>query len=484
MRIRSLLLLTVLPMLPVLRAQSVQSLLLPDLLDLRPTAARLQSRLDELTAEANLQASLGNQALAAQITAVVATLTAQAAGTLPAPVSPSGLEFHVVSFYEGFGATSSNPGSATVEVDRPGSAVALVLNAYEPINWTITQTPNTTVLAVISYSYEPQTLLTGGLPGVPVVQLSYTANQNGDFWGVVGDVTDPVARLRANAWCIENLGAFAATFVGDYSAPSGTFVVGEATADWREQWVIEEALRQGATFNNGTRAQLQASVQAPFLPIYTAAGSNAPPPVVALASPLQTLAPLVTLPAGITDYAIGNSFDLYALRNGVPSTLSLATLQTTPIPANPSLPPFSFVNTMTFDSNRNRLLVSGFGGGANLYAYAVATGTWSLLSQPAEAPHALAYHPLLDATFALRIDVYATVPYELQRYDDNGNLVGSVPIALPVIGDSLENHQLYAYGTGLVYVGPARTLLGFPVRQCFVVDPVTGDVLCATFLLG
>ncbi|MCU0863953.1 MAG: hypothetical protein MUC36_09185 [Planctomycetes bacterium] len=471
-------------LLPALAGQSAQTLLLPDLLDLRPTADRLQGRLAELSAEAAVQAGLGNLALATQITGVVSTLQAQAAGTAPLPATPGAVEFHVVSFYEGFGATTTTPGTATIEVDRPGSAVALVLNAYDPIQWTITETPGTVVIAVISYSYEPQTLTTAGVPSAAVVQLSYTANQVGDYWGVANDPTDPEARLRANGWCIETLGAFAATMIGDYTAPSGNYVVGGATTDWREQWVLLEALQQGGALNNATRAQLIASAQVPFLPLLTPLPGSGAQPVVALATPLQTLAPLVALPSGTTGYALGNSLEVYTLQGGAPSTLSLATLQATPIPPDPQLPPFSFVNTITYDTTRDRLLVSGFGGGGNLYAFAPSTSTWTLLSQPVDPPRAIAYHPQYDATFGIAIDVFGTTPYSLQRYDSGGVLVGTVPITLPLLDDFPDSPQLYAYGSGVVYVGLPRRLLGFSVRQCFVIDPLTGDVVLATFLLG
>ena len=122
-----------------LAAQTANTLLLPDLFDFRPSAARADARLGELSAEATLQASLGNPATAAQIQAVVANLQSIRSGTQPVPPASS-FDFHVVSFYEGFGASGSTAGTATVEVDRVGGAVVLVLNAYEPIQWTITAT--------------------------------------------------------------------------------------------------------------------------------------------------------------------------------------------------------------------------------------------------------------------------------------------------------------------------------------------------------
>ena len=140
---------------------------------------------------------------------------------------------------------------------------------------------------------------------------------------------------------------------------------------------------------------------------------------------------------------------------------------------------------MTFDSLRNRLLVSSFGGGGVLYAFDLAAGTWSELANPNnDAPSALAYHPVYDLTFGLRIDPYAPVPYSLNTYDANGVMIGSQPIGLPVIDYYGEPQQLYALGNNLAYTGPGRTILGITLRHCFVIDPLTGNVLFAGILLG
>ena len=107
--------------LPSLPAQSAQTLALPDPLDLRATNDRLQGRLTELTAEANWQASINNPAAAAQINAVVATLQQYQSGAQPIPPG-SALEFHVVGFYEGFGATSTTPGPSPAPASSATSA--------------------------------------------------------------------------------------------------------------------------------------------------------------------------------------------------------------------------------------------------------------------------------------------------------------------------------------------------------------------------
>lgn len=457
-------------------AQTAQTLLLPDFLDLRPAGARLQARLQELNAEAQYQTSINNPATAAAIQGVVANLQAMAAGSTPLP-PPTGLEFHVVTFYEG-----DSSGNAVVEVDRPGVPVVLVLNAYDPIQWTLSETQGSLVLAVIAYSYEPQTL--AGLPGAFKVQTSYTANGLGDYFGLPDDPTDPEARFRACKWCLERLNALPATFVGDYSAPAGTFRVGSTNPDWLEQMVVRQALNEGATWNTGTRSVLQATFQgAAFLPLLAPAQGSAALPVLAVASPLSVLQPLLQLP-GVSGYAIGTGFSLFTLGSGGPASFDLPTLTSQLLPTSGGFP-LSFTNTITFDLLRNRLVLTSFQGSGTMYAWDLATSSWTALAPlNNNEPRALAYHAAYDALFGVAIDVYGAQPYELQRFDPNGNLVATLPLPLPLFDDLFETHQLYPLGSALAYVGPARTIFGFAIRHSFVIDPATGNVIFAGYLLG
>jgi hypothetical protein len=470
---------------PTLCAQTAETLLLPDLLDLRPAAARLTDRIGDLQAEATLQIALGNPTVAAQINAVVALLQSYQTGATPIPPG-AGIEFHMVGFYEGDGATSTTPGTATVEVDRPGSVVALILNAYEPITWTITQTAGTNVLAVIAYSYEPQTLNLVGMPGVPSIGLSYVGNNDGDYFGIPNDPTDTNARLLANQFAIDRLGSLLLTFTGDYTAPTGAFAVGPTNPEWVDQWINEQAVAEGLVRCVATRANLfTAYAGVTFLPLLVDNSFPPTPSTVVLASPVGTIAPLVSLP-GTTHYAIDPTFTIYTLTNGAPSTLDLSTLTTTPLPPPTTLPPLSFADAFTFDLVRNRLLVSTFSGQGELRAYDVATASWSVLTQwNNDEPRALAYHPTYDQLHGLRIDPFFGNGTEFVVYDPaTGAELNAFPLPLPVFDDFLETHQLYPLGPAAAYVGPRRNLFNLPLRHCFVINPTNGDVLFAGFVLG
>ena len=261
--------------------------------------------------------------------------------------------------------------------------------------------------------------------------------------------------------------------------------------DWLDQWVVGEAVREGQIWNVQTRANLVASVQGDlFLPLLTPPNNPLSPtpgglPQVALASPLGIVQPLVPLPGGVTNYALGPNLLPFGLSSGGPGFLDFDSFGVTPIPPDPTLTPFSFVNAITFDSLRNRLLVSSFGGGGVLYAFDLPTNQWSELANPNnDAPRAIAYHPVYDLTFGLRVDPYEPVPYSLHCYDATGTLVGSVPLALPVIDYDGEPQQLYALGNRLAYSGPGRRIFGIAVRHCYVIEPLTGDVVYAGILIG
>lgn len=470
-----------------LSAQGANTVLLPDLFDFRASSARADARLDELDAEAVLQTGLGNPTVASQIQAITAGLRAIRAGAAPLPPG-SGFEVHAVSFYEGRRGAGTLIPTATVEVDREGAAVILVLNAYEAIEWTVTATPTTALALVVVTSYEPQVV---NVPASAVVlQTSQLVDGDGDYWGVPDDPVENEARFQANAWSIERLGAALTTCVGDYRAPSVPYVVGPANQTWLDQWVAGEAVREGQLRNVVSRAQLVASLQGEFfLPLLTPPGDpfGVPPPglpQVALATPLGLVQPLAVLPAGTNAYAIGPGGYVLGLGATGPGLFDFVSPTLLPLPAAPPSTPFSFANTMAYDSLRNRLLVSSFGGGGVLYSGSATTLQWSELANPnVDAPSALAYHPGLDALFGLRIDPFAAEPYVLQRYDVSGQIVQRLPLALPMVDYYGEPQQLLPLGNRLAYVGPGRAKLGLVVRHCFVIEPLTGNIDFAGVLL-
>lgn len=228
-----------------------------------------------------------------------------------------------------------------------------------------------------------------------------------------------------------------------------------------------------------------------FLPLLTPPGNPSGPqlpglPQLALVSPLGSVQPLALLPAGTSSYALGPVGLVFGLSptSAGPGLIDFVSPNLLPLPVPPPTTPFSFANTMAYDSLRNRLLVSSFGGSGVLYEGSAATLSWSELANPnVDAPSALAYHPAYDALFGLRIDPFAPEPYVLNRYDAFGQIVQSLPLSLPMVDYYGEAQQLLPLGNRLAYVGPARQKLGVTIRHCFVIEPLTGTIDHAGVLL-
>jgi hypothetical protein len=101
-----------------------------------------------------------------------------------------------------------------------------------------------------------------------------------------------------------------------------------------------------------------------------------------------------------------------------------------------------------------------------------------------QEPAAIVHHPLHDKLFGLVVDPYATIPYQLREYDALGAVVATRALPLPVwFEGQLDDHQLHTFGAAIVHVGPPREILGLRVRHCTVINPLTADVLSASFLL-
>ncbi len=59
-----------------------------------------------------------------------------------------------------------------------------------------------------------------------------------------------------------------------------------------------------------------------------------------------------------------------------------------------------------------------------------------------------------------------------------------MPTSVSGSNDFLDQHRLLPLGNALVYVGPARSIFSITFRHCYVIDPLSGDVLYASFLVG
>lgn len=123
-------------------------------------------------------------------------------------------EVHVISVYETHGNHGPNnhpPGTGHVAIERPGEH-ALVLSAYEPVNWHVTLGPGAKIQSVTLIGYHAQTV---DLQGVPVARgqgCGYSYPYNGG-----GCDTDELLALARQL-----AGADITTFHGCYQASDWT----------------------------------------------------------------------------------------------------------------------------------------------------------------------------------------------------------------------------------------------------------------------
>ena len=91
-----------------------------------------------------------------------------------------------------------------------------------------------------------------------------------------------------------------------------------------------------------------------------------------------------------------------------------------------------------------------------------------------------------DTIFGIDPGLFGGSSPVLRRYNAAGALTSSSTLGLRTWGWGFDSFQLYALGPYLVAVGPGKALLNgaLVVRQTFVVDPPTGNIICASFLTG
>jgi hypothetical protein len=250
--------------------------------------------------------------------------------------------------------------------------------------------------------------------------------------------------------------------------------------------VLAGALAAGQNFNNGTRGDLVNRFASQFFfPLITPAMRSPGGSRLLLANPYGPMSqPYATL-SGVSAYAIAPGPSVYVLHNRNPSTLNLANLTPTPIPPDPTLPPFSWVTGLTHDGVRNRLLVSGFGGVGHLYAWDLVMSRWSLVNTLNNVDlGAIVHHAGLDTVFGLDVGTFGGGPFRLRAYDATGTNTGTQTLGLHTWGGSTDSFQLIQLGNDLAMVGPGRTAFGVTLRHLFVIAPTTGDIVFATFWIG
>jgi hypothetical protein len=150
----------------------------------------------------------------------------------------------------------------------------------------------------------------------------------------------------------------------------------------------------------------------------------------------------------------------------MPGAIDPQTGALTPLPmTDPEVK--NFPTGLTFDTTRNRLVVSTLGGQGFLLAYSPTDGAWTRLAS-------LQNHDIYSLTYSANDDAYYAIGgMAIQRYDPEGQLVGQVPVNVPLDRNHLWDYQLIATGDRLALLTPPQTdaLHPLPVQFSYLIDP-------------
>ena len=379
----------------------------------------------------------------------------------------SSTEVHLISVYEAD--DGALPGAkragAHVRVDRPGQEVVLVLTAYESVRWQVEVSESTTLAGVILGGYEPQSVV--DLPdSTPVVRA----------WS--GEIERPLYySYRRNGVTFRRLvrgvhrltGRDVASFHGRYSAePVQPFVVDSVDDD---PWLAGDYPRPSGL------DELPDEVSGlEFRAVHLVAGDGLSFGEFHVNGPeIRSLRPL---PKGVTRLVLDTEQQTYfGLTREAVVQVDLDRQLATLVEMPQSLRGFSQPLDLTYDAERNRLVVLTGGDGGYLYAYHPDRETWSFIAARPSGVQAIA-HSLAD-------DLYYGVSTQhtedgdvatLVQFNAAGAVTRRIPLPRPFYPGCLsgDRTRLVAAGDYLVlFADPGGySESAFIKEAClYVIDP-------------
>jgi len=381
---------------------------------------------------------------------------------------PGDRELHVVGAYSGTapgGSTSHNneQGDAAVRVNRPGKRVTLVLSAYEPVVWHLTVGDATVVDRIILGGYYAQRVEGVGSE-VQIIDLTYP-NSPGDYL-YVGHSLDCPDVYRAFEKIRAMTGLEIASFHGGYQAPYPAPIVIDA---------VQDDPRLRANYPVPTPASQLPNLQ--FQLSFSQRGSGEVfTRRYTLAGPQEDS---VLLPA-IRVIRDGGTRYYYGLNWHEPFRVDTQTHTEQAFQPPATLPELSWPWGLTYDPQRNRVLLSSFGGEGYLYGYAPNTEQWSVVrSMDNRDVDSLEYHAASDSLYGLTVFGGDCGSPSVMKFTPGGEFQSQFRIDLQAYGLSLGVHT-----TELVSVGEYLVLLLEPSQpinyqysesRMYLIDPRTGQ---------
>jgi len=397
-----------------------------------------------------------------------------AAWGTPQPPTPT-RELHVVGVYSGItpggGASRDHePGDASIVVDRPGRSVTLFLSAYEPVLWHVSTSPDTIIEKVILGGYYEQGV-TGLEPEVETVQRWYENGTSQYLW--VGYQVDSIRFYRSVPKIHDLTGLEIASFHGVYAAPyPEPFVIDEVQDDPRLRSDYPQPLSPADVPNVG----FQMAFYRESTPLRA---GNILIRDCLLTGPLDNAGLLPAERVAMDGYRLL----YYGAANHRVWKVEGPSGGVEDLDPGPGLPELSWPTGVTFDTERDRLLVVSLGGRGYLYAYAPATGQWTMVADMANRDlDCLEYHGPDGCLYGVAVTHMDALKPAVLRFTANGEYLGkiSLPVQPSDIGPGGYRSELVSLGDYLALLLEAdprfTTSHERQESRIYLIDPVSEEV--------
>lgn len=362
----------------------------------------------------------------------------------PAPAKADNQrELHLVGIYQGYTKTGKefHGNRASITVDRPGKEVILAVSSYEPTTWNIT-VKNGTLQKVILCGYHRQAV-TGIAEDVAVEARYSEAETSKD---------KPAVRKPLIHFGYQKHSAqfrSAARLLHEVTKLSPTSFQGQYTASGKEPFAVDQVDDDPQLSPDYPQPTPLADLpKLEFSALQITAGqyrhdSHVTYGEFTLGGPKK--ATLKPLPPRIEHLAFDpKQKKYYGLSGHALSLVDFETAKAEKIPESMDVPRLSWPNGITFDTKRDRVLISTFGGEDHLYSYEPATEKWKVVcSLNNLGMGGLTYHAASDTLYGIVVPHSgegASRPW-LYQLNAAGAVIGKKLLEAPLVPGILSPHS-------------------------------------------
>jgi hypothetical protein len=331
--------------------------------------------------------------------------------------------------------------SNTVEVAPQPHPLILVLCSYNRSQWTIRAAEGVKIERIIVGGYHKQTVAESP-PGVPVDTYSHDERTGG--FHTYGPETD--GHVQAIERIKELTGLAPTTFQGAYQVRHQPIVVGDKDGAWLVQSIVAELdeVLQGAINERQAARRKELERLTFFAPYRTGPAGRRPFDRGRLQYGKFTIRgpmpqTLLDVPDNMEQIAADPvSGDWYLRRGDEIRHVNGKTDESTLLEWDGELPRLSWPSGIAFDTLRQRLLLTSFGGGGYLYAYDVGQKKWLVICKPGLSTNAMLYVPSEDAIYAVNLSHGGEGVQLIRKFNAHGALVESYRLPGAIRGGQMR----------------------------------------------